>query len=339
MKVLKYILIGIVALIAIFLLIGAFAPKEIKVSRSVVIKGDKAVILDQIKNLRKADVWSPWNEYDPNMKHTYAGTDGEVGSSTSWEGNKDVGTGTQTISSFTDNQVVMDVQFKEPMESSAIATFDLADDADGVKVTWSFVSNMKFPMNAMCVFMDMDAMVGKDFDKGLAKLKDIVEKGGDVSGSKHYDVHEMSWGARTYVGKREEVTFENLGKYFEKQFPALGAALGKAKIAPSGAPSGLYYSWNEKEMKADVAASMQVSDAKAKIAGFETIQIPASEKVLHIAYYGSYDKSMDAHMAMDAYMKEKGLTQNGPVIEEYVTDPMTEKDSAKWLTNIYYIVK
>jgi effector-binding domain-containing protein len=89
-------------------------------------------------------------------------------------------------------------------------------------------------------------------------------------------------------------------------------------------------------MMTDVAAVMEVANG-VKLEGVEKFETPAS-KVLMIEYFGAYDKSARAHYAMDAYMKEKGLTQ-ASVIEEYANDPMTEKDTAKWQTNIFYLVK
>jgi effector-binding domain-containing protein len=114
--------------------------------------------------------------------------------------------------------------------------------------------------------------------------------------------------------------------------------MGKMSIKAAGAPSGIFYKYDEKEMKADMAAAIPVADAKANVKGYQLIEIPAG-KALQIAYYGAYEKSGDAHMAIDKYMKEKNLTMNTHVIEEYVTDPMHEPDTSKWLTNIYYMVK
>ncbi|MDF2451811.1 MAG: hypothetical protein K0S26_1315, partial [Bacteroidota bacterium] len=92
----------------------------------------------------------------------------------------------------------------------------------------------------------------------------------------------------------------------------------------------------EKTMTTEVAAVMEVANG-TKLEGVEKFETPAG-KVLKIEYFGAYDKSANAHYAMDAYMKEKGLTQSY-VLEEYVTDPGTEKDTAKWQTDIFYLVK
>ena len=79
-------------------------------------------------------------------------------------------------------------------------------------------------------------------------------------------------------------------------------------------------------------------DAKTKVKGYETFVVPAG-KMLHIAYMGGYNGIGQAHMAIDDYMNEKGFMQLTPIAEEYVTDPSKERDSSKWLTNIYYPVK
>jgi effector-binding domain-containing protein len=336
MKILKYILYGILAIVVIFLLIAAFASNKVKVERSITINAPADVVFANVKTLRNMQEWSPWAELDPKMEVTYTGNDGEVSSTSSWKGNKDVGSGTQTITAVGDNRVEMEVAFKEPFESKA-QSYVIVEKGDDTKATWGFESETPFPWNAMHVFMDMDAMLGKDFEKGLTKLKALSEGGPGVSSAKKYDIHEMEMDAKTYIAKREIVAFKDMGNFYGTNFPAISQALAKAKMKPSGPPSSVFYKWDEKEMKADAAAAIPVADPKAKVPGYETIHIPAS-KVVHVAYYGNYDKSGDAHMAIGKHMEEKGM-KNGNVIEEYVTDPMTEKDTAKWLTNIYYVIK
>jgi effector-binding domain-containing protein len=92
-------------------------------------------------------------------------------------------------------------------------------------------------------------------------------------------------------------------------------------------------------MTADMMAGFPVKgDASVKVPGMETYLVPAG-KVLKIAYMGEYEKTGTAHEALNKYIGSKGLTHYGNVIEEYITDPMSEPDTAKWLTNIYYLVK
>ena len=107
----------------------------------------------------------------------------------------------------------------------------------------------------------------------------------------------------------------------------------------AGAPSGVFFEWNETDQTADVLAGMPVkAGTDLMVPGFETHVIPAC-KMLKIEYYGPYDQSGKAHEAMNAMIEAKDLTHYGNVVEEYITDPGEVKDSTKWLTNIYYMVK
>ena len=87
-----------------------------------------------------------------------------------------------------------------------------------------------------------------------------------------------------------------------------------------------------------MAVAFPVKEVKSPLSGWETINAPAG-KAVEIDYLGAYTKMQSAYMAIDDYMNEKGLKSNSFVVEEYITDPMAEKDTAKWLTKIYYYVQ
>jgi hypothetical protein len=177
MKILKYIGIGLVALIVIFLLLGVVAPKDLKVERSIVINAPKDVVMPNVISLKKRQVWSPWADLDPDMKVVYEGTEGAVGSRYFWKGNDEVGEGNQDITSITANRVEGNVNFIKPFESSSAYYVQMDEQGAGVtKVAWGFKGTNPFPFNAVCLFIDMDGMLGKDFDKGLIRLKAICEK-------------------------------------------------------------------------------------------------------------------------------------------------------------------
>ncbi len=172
MKFLKYLLITIVSAIALVLIIALFLPKTYKVERSVVILAPQPLIMDHVKSLKKMNEWSPWATMDPHMQIVYGGTDGQVGSSSSWK-SKDAGVGSQTITRLTNDSMETSLVFKEPMESSATAYFHTQNEGGGVKITWGMKGENPYPLNFMCLFMDN--MLGKEYEKGLAKLKEITE--------------------------------------------------------------------------------------------------------------------------------------------------------------------
>lgn len=176
MKILKFFLIALGVFIGIILILGLFVGKDYTVERSIVILKPKELILPELTNLKNVHDWSPWTEYDPNMKINFQGTDGTVGSFYTWEGNKKVGNGKQEIVLISDTLVESKLIFYEPWESECRAYFKLQPEGNGYKTTWGMKGKNAYPMNVMCLFMNMDKMVGKEFEKGLSNLKEKVEK-------------------------------------------------------------------------------------------------------------------------------------------------------------------
>lgn len=175
MATLLYILAGIVLLI---LILGAIAPKTYNVSRSIEIAQPKSKVFENLRFLKNQDQWSPWNKKDPNMEKKFTGTDGEVGATSYWNGNKDVGEGEQEITMIVDGErIESELRFLKPWKSTSDA-YLMTEEVNGntTKVTWGFSGKNKFPFSIMMLFMNMDKAVGKDFEEGLASLKDILEK-------------------------------------------------------------------------------------------------------------------------------------------------------------------
>ena len=337
MKVLKYILIGLGCLIAIFLVLGLIVPKEYTVARTAVIPAPKAVVLSQIKNLKVMDTWTVWSKRDPDIKQEFGGNDGEVGSTLKWESEmSNVGKGMQEVMAITDNSV--DLQLTMEGMNPADVNFTLADTADATKVTWTLSGKMPYPWNALGLFMNMDKMVGPDFEAGLEGLKTVAGEAAKNSAGM-YEIKEINLEPKIYIAKRATVKFQDVPMFYETNLPALFEALGKAGVQPAGMPSGLYFSWDPQKQETNMAAAIPVAAGTKvpKIAGAE--EIKAEGKALLMAYYGPYEKLEQAHMAFEKYMKEKNIEWNNVTIEEYVTDPKSEPDTSKWLTNIYYLVK
>lgn len=172
--VVLYIVLGIVVLL---LVLAAIAPKNYNVSRSIEISKPKSVAFDYLKSLKKQDEWSPWGKRDPNMKKKFTGTDGEVGAISYWKGNKDVGEGEQEITKIVEgDSIESELRFLKPFKSTSDAYIITKEvEQDRTKVIWGFSGKNKFPMSIMMLFMSMDKAIGKDFEEGLASLKEILE--------------------------------------------------------------------------------------------------------------------------------------------------------------------
>ena len=169
-----YIVLGIVLLI---LILAAIAPKTYNVSRTIEINRPKDEVFNYLKYLKKQDEWSPWAKRDPNMEQKFTGTDGQVGAISYWNGNKDVGEGEQELTNIVDGERIdSELRFLKPWKSTSDAYLIAeAMDAQKTKVVWGFSGKNKFPFSIMMLFMNMDKTVGKDFEEGLASLKEILE--------------------------------------------------------------------------------------------------------------------------------------------------------------------
>lgn len=332
MKKILYVLLGLVALYLILCLVG---PAHVKVERSIDINASADLIKTRLGDYKFFhESWSPWTEKDPGMKTTYTGEAGKEGHSIAWESDKkDVGKGSMSYIGTHGDTVMHTLSFEG--QGDAKIYHVISANGTASKATWVMESETPFMFRAMMLFMNMDKMLGPDFEKGLANLKTAMEAL-PAEPTAHYDIEEMNWDAKTYYGVKAKLAFDKLAAFFGPAYGKIGEAMKKAKAEMKSAPSAIYFSFDEKTMVTDVAAVIEVANG-TKLEGVEKFETPAG-KVLKIAYYGAYDKVANAHYAMDAYMKEKSLTQSY-AIEEYVTDPMTEKDTAKWLTNIFYLVK
>lgn len=169
-----YIILGLIALFLILILV---APKTYDVKRSIVLNRNVKDTFNYLKYVKNQDEWSPWKKKDPDMIQSHSGTDGTVGFVSHWEGNKDVGVGEQEIIKIVENKRIdSQLRFFKPWKSESDAYLITKEvDASNTEVTWGFSGVNKVPMNIMMLFYDMEKMVGKDFDEGLASLKEILE--------------------------------------------------------------------------------------------------------------------------------------------------------------------
>lgn len=333
-KILKYLGILLLALLLFILIAGLFLPTKFHVERSIEVSTSTETAQRYMKDLSHFEQWSPFKKYDTNTVVTLKGKPGEIGSSYNWKGNSDVGSGSMEISAIEKNNVTLRLKFVEPWESECEAHFIFKSTKGKTTITWSINGDSPYPFNTMCLFMDMDNMMGKDFESGLLALKTILEH--LPQNTNPFNIEEVTLSPHNYIGKRAIVKFEHMQAYFAQNLGLAFQAIGAKKLTMAGAPSGLFFLYDEKKMECDMAAVIPVSE-KTTLEGFETWTL--SGKALHIAYYGAYENSFKAHYALNEYIESHALKKRSPVIEEYVTDPSTERDTSKWLTDIYYLIE
>jgi hypothetical protein len=162
----------------------ATRPASYRVQRSASIGAPAEVVFCYLNDFHQWPQWSPFEKLDPKLKRTYEGASSGVGAVYSWSGNSKAGQGRMTIKESTPHQrIAIDLRFDKPMKSTSVSAFDIAPAADGVAVTWSMSGDNTLMGKAFSLVVDMDKLLGKDFEQGLANLKALAESRAKLPGA------------------------------------------------------------------------------------------------------------------------------------------------------------
>ena len=174
---LKRILIGLVAIIAIFAIYVAMQPSDFRIERSATLDARPEQVFAQINDFHKWQEWSPWAKLDPKATAKFEGPESGEGAKFSWAGNSEVGKGSMTIRESKPNERIgIQLDFIEPMEATSDAIFTFRPNGDKTDVTWAMEGTAGFIEKAIClVFFNRDEMVGGMFEKGLRNLEAVTK--------------------------------------------------------------------------------------------------------------------------------------------------------------------
>lgn len=176
------ILIAVAVVLVALVSIIASRPADFQLTRSAAMAAPASAVFDQVNNFHNWEGWSPWAKLDPNMKATFDGAPSGEGAIYSWSGGNKVGEGRMTIlESVPGERVLINLEFMKPFKATNKAEFTFTPDGDQTVVQWRMTGRNNFMAKAFDLVMNMDKMVGKDFEKGLASMKSVVE--GAVGGS------------------------------------------------------------------------------------------------------------------------------------------------------------
>ena len=173
------VIIAVILAIAIaaVLILAATKPTTLRVQRSVSINAPPERIFSLISDFHQWVTWSPYEQKDPAMKRTYSGTERGRGAVYAWDGNKNVGSGRMEILDVSaPSKIVIKLDFFKPFEGHNTAEFTMLPQGDGTHVTWLMHGPANFMSRLIQVFMNLDNLIGKDFEAGLVNLKTITEK-------------------------------------------------------------------------------------------------------------------------------------------------------------------
>ena len=173
---LKKVLLGLVAIIVLLIVVVALQPGDFRVTRSATIKAPPNVVFKQVNDFHKWQAWSPRAKLDPNAQATFSGAEAGAGAQFAWAGNDKVGKGRMEImESHPADRIKIKLEFIEPFPATNTTEFTFKPLGDATEVTWNMTGANDFMGKAFCLVMNMDKMVGGDFEKGLANMKAVAE--------------------------------------------------------------------------------------------------------------------------------------------------------------------
>ena len=177
LEVIAIVAVVLAIAIAVILILAATKPDVFRVQRAAAMQAPPQKIFSLIDDFHQWRTWSPWEHRDPAMKRTFSGTESGKGAVYAWDGNKNVGAGRMEIlDAVLPSKIVIKLDFIKPFEGHNTAEFTMLPRDGATEVTWAMYGATPFIGKVMHVFMNMDRMIGKDFETGLANLKKAVEQ-------------------------------------------------------------------------------------------------------------------------------------------------------------------
>jgi hypothetical protein len=171
-----YILLGLAALLAILLLVASRTPDTVRYERSIVINASPEEILPHLVDFHQWSAWSPWEKLDPHMKREYTGAASGPGAKYFWSSKGKAGEGSMELLEASSAGVHIDLRFIRPFKNACVTWFRMVPQGTGTTVTWTMDGPNLLVGKVFSLFVNMDKMIGKDFETGLSGLKAVVEK-------------------------------------------------------------------------------------------------------------------------------------------------------------------
>lgn len=330
MIVLKKIIYYILTIIVLLLILAFFMSRDITASVSRESKIPANYLYNLANNMSAMKLWNPWVIEDTSLVLKYTDKNEGVGAGYSWD-SKD-GKGSVMTTKVVVNELIEVEMDMGDDDEKAHYQQRFKTEGGRTSMTWDFQAKMSWPFNVASPVMKY--MMKKYFNKGMKNMEEICLNRVENSTYRSFKIDEVQQGEFHFITSRNEVNFSQMDEFYAQNLAIIYKKIQDAGLTAVGNPCGLYYKWDAANNRTDMAVGVPVTEAK-EISELATASIPArSAYVIH--YYGDRSKTENAHQAMDEYFKDHNLLSDVPVIEEYASDPLVEKDPNKWLTNIIY---
>ena len=172
MKILIALAVVVIALVGVV----AVQPSGFRIARTTTISAPPPAVFAHVNDFHKWEAWNPWAKLDPAMKQTYGGAAAGTGAIYTWAGNREVGEGRMTLTESRPTELIrIKLEFLKPFRATNTAEFTFKPDGDRTVVAWTMTGEKNFIAKAVGLVMNMDRMVGGQFETGLTRMKSVVE--------------------------------------------------------------------------------------------------------------------------------------------------------------------
>lgn len=333
MRTFGKIVLWLLIIVSLLVIIAYLLPRQYKVERSVSIGADKDLVYDLTCNLKKWDLWTPWNKnMDSTALFELSGNDCEVGTIWKWNG-EILGNGELVVTESVPGEYFgYNLMFDDGKYQSK-GGFKYDEVNDSVLVIWTDEGDLGFnPVNRyMGLFMDK--MMGPDFEKGLTKLKEVAEERNGWP-----SIKETFMESQIVLVIRDSAGPDTYGQVMGNGYSELMDFIKENRLSPQGHPFAIYLSWDSITQFSVFDMGIAVEFTNGGQGRIRAEEIPA-QKVVMADFFGPYDQTANVYYTLDKYISQGGLEIIGNPWEIYVTDPMTEPDTSKWNTQILFPVK
>jgi len=329
MKVLKWIFIVLLALLAILVVIGFASPKELKVTTTEEINLPPAKVFHFVAGFVDRTAWDPWIKADTAAKVTFDIVPGYVGSKYNWEGPK-VGKGLMIVDSvaagsFLRNSVSLMPGKFIPEE------WKFTPSGSGTAIEWTITMTAGSPFGRLAN-KAFSGIIQKTMDSGKADLKTYLETHG-VQLSKLTEIGIEEYPAVEALTLSAELSMTEVAAWFGQSMGSLMAEQQAQNLQPQGMPFARYENLDPATGRFTMIAGVPVSAGGKSNGDIRMVKYGACSALKGL-HNGPYDELSLSYEALQKYATDNGMELNGVVWEHYLSDPAEATDPTQLLTLI-----
>ncbi len=328
MKSIKILLYALAIIVGLALIIAAFIPSDVTISRSTSIAAKPDLVFYQVANLKNWENWSPFEDKD--MTSVYAGSFAAPGMTRDWKSVSKGDGHMEIVSVVPNSEINSSMYMLNGNHGTEHWTFN-SDSTGQTVVTWAFTfSGLKYPLQRFLGIV-AESVMGPVFEQGLAQLKTRCDSLGYING-----MQLVEFGPFIYESILDTLSLEAMNAEIGGMYTEIFGHIMKNNVLPAGPSIAIYHQWDP---EGDIVFEAGLPVSEFKPAGGRILQKEFMQtKTIKYTYVGDYESLETPHNLIQKYIDACGFTISGSPVEEYVVTPEQETDKTKWVTNIYYPV-